>query len=44
MQNGIFYSFSTKWNALWPMINLPLVFGRALRYTGVERKTAREVL
>ena len=24
--------------------NLPLVFGRALRYTGVERITAREVL
>ena len=43
-RTGISCSFYTVRNAIWHPANLPLVFGRALRYTGVERKTAREVL
>lgn len=43
-RTGISCSFYTVRNAIWRPANLPLVFGRALRYTGVERKTAREVL
>ena len=37
-RTGISCSFYTARNAIWHPANLPLVFGRALRYTGVERK------